>query len=106
MYLLTFELTFRRAREELHCDFGGKQDWRWMVAGPEVALCIQNFEDDTCSVIHDPLKGARKAPRPRLFRTESLPEYVRNLAEIIADFANPSLEDCLELIAEFVLFIS
>lgn len=25
---------------------------RWMVAGPEVARCLTNFEDDFCSVIH------------------------------------------------------
>lgn len=26
---------------------------RWMVAGPEVARCLTNFEDDFCLVIHN-----------------------------------------------------
>lgn len=41
----------------------------WMVAGPEVAGCLGNL-------FRAPQKkGARKAPRPRLFQTESLPEW-------------------------------
>ena len=69
-----------------------------MVAGPEVARCLTNFEDYFCSVIHNRNERGKyheqDSSKQRAFHNN-----VRNVAKIIADFWNPFLEDCPELIA-------
>lgn len=71
---------------------------RWMVAGPEVARCLTNVEDDFCSVIHNRNERGRHHEQD-YSKQRAFQNNVRNLAKIIADFGNPVLEDCPELIA-------
>ena len=71
---------------------------RWMVAGPEVARCLTNFEDDFCSVIQNRNERGRHHEQD-YSKQRSFQNNVRNLAKIIADFGNPFLEDCPKLIA-------
>ena len=69
-----------------------------MVDGPEVARCLTNFEDDFCSVIHNRNERGRHHEQD-YSKQRAFQNNVRNLAKIIADFGNPFLEDCPELIA-------
>ncbi|KAK3716735.1 hypothetical protein QZH41_006309 [Actinostola sp. cb2023] len=68
---------------------------RWLVAGPEVARCLEQFEDASASrIIHE----NREHHEQGLSTQKNFKTNVKSLVSTIADFGNPFLYDCPELV--------